>query len=547
MAVVGLRLTAKPSQGQNPPSRERSVVRRPFRIEPVKIVAAKNKKRDIEVGKAFDDDDDWLDGFKVRVVNNSGKVVTAVTIDMIFRREPGDDRVPIAESLHFSHSPFQPEYARRHREKFIRAGETAELELLPENYTVLKDRLQRKGYSGTRTRVELVIREVGFEDGSALLSGTLWLQDPNNPDDPTKKIRVDEPIGRQPRHHAGTTLLPSRTATTNAPFLETSTSGNNARYPTGCWQQGFSWNRFCGEDESDRTCYKHGDRLSDTIPGDYTDEPLEFACESVPDGTYHDCSMYDSTVRRYVPCCGPLDCQDPDLRVVPKDNCTGCPSGYTEEGNCCYPACEGEPLICDPYSYSWTHCCCWDGGGCVGSPILIDIAGDGFALTDAARGVSFNLNNDGVKEPIAWTAPGADDAWLVLDRNGNGVIDNGTEMFGNSTPQGSAPPGIGRNGFNALAEYDKPANGGNGDGVIDERDASFGLLRLWVDANHNGVSETAELHTLTEFGVDSISLSYKLSKRTDQYGNHFNYRAKVDDAKHKHIGRWAWDVFLLAH
>lgn len=133
---------------------------------------------------------------------------------------------------------------------------------------------------------------------------------------------------------------------------------------------------------------------------------------------------------------------------------------------------------------------------------------------------------------MSWTDPQWHNGWLALDRNGNGTIDDFTELFGNFTPQ---PTSTDRNGYLALALFDEPMNGGNANGVIDPGDAVYDQLRIWIDANHDGISQPGELHTLRELGIFKIDLKYQISRYVDANGNQFRYRSRLwDEADKSH-------------
>ena len=159
--------------------------------------------------------------------------------------------------------------------------------------------------------------------------------------------------------------------------------------------------------------------------------------------------------------------------------------------------------------------------------------------------MNFDIGNLGNKQRVAWTDAGYHNAFLVLDRNGDGLINDGAELFGSASPQ---PKSNDPNGFRALAEFDKPESGGNGDGVIDGRDAIWSRLRLWVDSNHDGISQPEELLSLEDEGVYSISLEYKLTPLKDEFGNQFVQKGRVN--MHRPTGevnRTVYDVqFVLA-
>ena len=168
---------------------------------------------------------------------------------------------------------------------------------------------------------------------------------------------------------------------------------------------------------------------------------------------------------------------------------------------------------------------------------------DGIHLTGLNDPVWFDIDADGDVELMSWTNQG--EGLLALDRNGNGSIDDGGELFGDATVLADGTRAA--NGYLALAELDSWAFGGNGDGQIDARDAAFGFLRLWRDRDHSGTSRPDELHTLAEAGIRRIGLSYRTSQRRDRYGNEFRYLGRAWKEGPNGVLRpiLTWDVFFL--
>lgn len=173
-------------------------------------------------------------------------------------------------------------------------------------------------------------------------------------------------------------------------------------------------------------------------------------------------------------------------------------------------------------------------------PVLLDLDQDGFHLSGASPAVVFDINADSVPNRIAWTRAGEDDAFLCMDRNHNGIIDNGSELFGYATPLLSGEPA--KIGYVALAELDKPETGGNGDGRVDSRDMLFQDLCAWVDANRDGISQPGEIYSLDQVGVAYLDYAYRTTRLRDSYGNMFRYVSSVGMRTAGGVVR-AWPTF----
>lgn len=566
---------------------------------PVELGKLKHKGKPVDFNRAFDADasDDWLKNLSVEVKNVSDREIFYLKVELDFPSDESEEHV-LVTYLEYGNRPAEGDAAAQ-GVKPLRPGETATLSVPEWVPGAVRRGLQRegKGSAMRMNRVKMYANQVWFDKDTMWMLGTTFRRDPTTNElkpvsqaaPPTRGPRSKPSEGRAVFVNAAFTRAAPATpltiqcyttksvevfekccvAVTNEdrPGMKT-TNGNYAVWkqqicPVDCSEQNHWWVGTSPGCTPSATCRPEGDLCSsnlDCCNNLCEDKVCKISDVHVPDCTDNDKDGYGVGTE----CSDAQDCNDnnPNIHPGATEGCDGIDNncvngvdepifiGSTQVDGC--PAATPTPTPtpssggcsrwiaawCDDYDFE--SCTC--SGGINKSPVLVDVLGDGFNLTDASHGVNFDLDGNGAAERLSWTAQNSDDAFLALDHDGDGMISNGTELFGNFTRQPSSDH---PNGFLALAEFDKPQNGGNSDGLIDDRDGVFASLRLWQDANHNGVSEPGELHTLPALGLKTIELDYRESKRIDKYGNQFRYRSKVKDARGSQLGRWAWDVFLV--
>ena len=495
----------------------------------------------------FKDKEGWFKHVKARVRNVSGRPVYGL-LASVYLRHPAAEPVLIELPLTF---------ARDLRQEPLRPGDEINLEVSVAQIEPALERLARRGADANVPSAIFSLSSVSFSHDLKWVKGSVLRRDPDNPDK-WDAVSPLAPIGSsRPPRTRGPGSFSIRPAAYRAPAPRPAQSVSNCKQSVA----GYIASACSG----DASACKQITEIANGI-GTLSLSQVAGACKD-PDGSPVSCST-STTHQEFLqdPNCPSMTCVDNDndgdttcdgdcddsnpyLNLSDNDfdgysTCSGdgndndgrenpdCGAYFDRDNDgvmCGYDCSDTDPTRPYPASFNCGYAFEWSDEYCDciynPTPVVVDVAGNGFNLTNAAGGVDFDLNTDGQRERLSWTAAGSDDAWLVLDRNGNGAVDNGQELFGNFTPQPAPPPGETKNGFRALAEYDKPAGGGNGDGVIDRRDAVFGSLRLWQDVNHNGNSEPSELKTLDGLDVTVLEFNYHESKRTDEHGNRFRYRA----------------------
>ncbi len=223
-----------------------------------------------------------------------------------------------------------------------------------------------------------------------------------------------------------------------------------------------------------------------------------------------------------------------DIRTSYEIFCEPIAGGGSSGGDDCVLVCEGpgsgggvigknvvtseNRAMCDWDSYIECLYAC---------PLVIDLAGDGFLFGGPENTVPFDLLSSGDSQKLHWVSPGGNDAFLAIDLNGNGLVDQGNELFGNGTliiENGS----YAINGFVALLQYDRNHLGGNHDGFISPEDDVWNSLYLWLDGNADGVCSIGEMTPVYESDLVRLGLFPLETARRDEFGNWMRFWSDVE-------------------